>query len=110
MKIEQVPFTVTDWAQLPAAEFPGATGTAFSRAFEAGNVRVRWVDYSPGYTADHWCARGHIILVLEGELVMELKDGQRFTLTAGMSCQLDDDETNPHRGSTVTGAKLFLVD
>jgi|GEM_PF-4387406 len=25
-----------------------------------GNIRVRMVEYTPGYLADHWCNRGHI--------------------------------------------------
>jgi quercetin dioxygenase-like cupin family protein len=67
------------------------------------------VEYSPGYLADHWCSKGHILLCLEGKLEIELEDGRRFTLTAGMSYQVGDN-AEPHRSSTAIGAKLFIVD
>jgi hypothetical protein len=67
------------------------------------------VEYSPGYLADHWCAKGHVLLCLEGELTTELADGRVMQLLPGMSYQVADD-TMPHRSSTVTGAKLFIVD
>ena len=70
---------------------------------------MRLVEYSPGYLADHWCRKGHVLLCLEGELVTELEDGRVFTLKAGMSYQVAD-EAEAHRSSTVSGARLFLVD
>src|SRR5689334_8330110 len=90
MKIERVPFTVIDWSQVAITEQPGESGVVRSRTIEQGNVRVRMVEYSPGYVADHWCERGHIILVLEGELITELRDGRRFTLGPGQSDQVAD--------------------
>lgn len=67
------------------------------------------VEYSPGYLADHWCGKGHVLLCLEGELRTELADGREFTLTAGMSYQVGDG-AEPHRSSTGCGARLFIVD
>ncbi len=110
MKIPTLSFTVTDWSEIPATEHPGETGHATWRTFEAGDLRVRAVEYSPGYLADHWCDRGHVLYVLEGELVSELKDGRRFTLKPGMSYQVSDFGDAPHRSSTETGVKLFIVD
>jgi hypothetical protein len=109
MKIPDFPFTTTDWRNVPPTRHPGITGEALWRTLEVGEVRVRMVEYTPGYVADHWCERGHILFVLDGELHTELKDGQRFTLTAGMSYQVSDDP-NAHRSSTATGARLFIVD
>ncbi len=109
MVITEVPFCTVDWSTVAATEHPGATGKALWRTFEMGNIRVRMVEYSPGYLADHWCNRGHVLLVLEGELVTELDDGRKFTLPAGTSYQVADG-ANPHRSSTATGAKLFIVD
>jgi quercetin dioxygenase-like cupin family protein len=71
---------------------------------------VRQVEYSPGYLADHWCDRGHVLYVLEGEVVSELKDGRKFTLRPGMSYQVSDFGDSPHRSFTATGVKLFIVD
>lgn len=74
-----------------------------------GNIRVRIVEYSLGYFADHWCKRGHVLFVLEGELVTELEDGREFMLTPGTSYHVAED-INPHRSHTEKGAKLFIVD
>jgi quercetin dioxygenase-like cupin family protein len=109
MKIEGVPFCTVDWSQVASSEHPGETGMAYWRTLEVGNIRVRMVEYSPGYLADHWCSRGHVLLVLEGELITELKDGRVFTLRAGSSYQVAED-AEPHRSHTQTGAKLFIVD
>lgn len=109
MKIQDVPFCFTDWSQITPTQHPGETGLALWRTLETGNIRVRMVEYPPGYMADHWCERGHVLLVLEGELITELKDGRQFKLTAGTSYQVADDVA-PHRSHTETGAKLFIVD
>ena len=109
MKIEQVPFGVTDWASVPPTEHPGETGVACWRTIETGNIRVRMIEYSPGYVADHWCSRGHVLLVLSGELDTDLKDGRSFTLRPGQSYQVADGE-EPHRSRTAGGATLFVVD
>ncbi len=104
-----IPFGTTDWSQVAGTEHPGETGTATWRTREFGSLRVRMVDYSPGYLADHWCDRGHILLVLEGTLTTELADGSVVELGAGSSYQVADD-TQPHRSSTAEGARLFIVD
>jgi quercetin dioxygenase-like cupin family protein len=109
MLIKHAKFGTTDWSKIPAEKKPSEAGIAMWRTIEAGNARVRIVEYSPGYRGDHWCERGHIIYVLEGELVTELKDGRTFTLKAGMSYQVGD-EQEPHRSHTEVGAKLFVVD
>ena len=110
MKIPALPFTITDWSRVPATEHPGETGRAIWRTLAIDDIRVRIVEYTPGYLADHWCDRGHILYVVEGELDTELKDGRRFKLTPGMSYQVSDFGDAPHRSSTKTGAKLFIVD
>ena len=109
MNIADVPFMTTDWNAVPETQHPGATGTAFWRTLEIGNIRVRMVRYSPGYLADHWCERGHVLLVLSGELVTELKDGSRHRMGPGMSYQVASGAA-PHRSRTDTGATLFVVD
>jgi len=109
LKILDVPFCTVDWSTVTPTIHKGITGEAYWRTFEMGNIRVRMVEYTPGYAADHWCSRGHVLLVLEGELVTELADGRKFTLTVGTSYQVAD-EANPHRSFTEKGAKLFIVD
>ncbi len=110
MKIPQLPFTVTDWVSQPITEHPGETGLATWRTLTIGDIRIRQVEYSPGYRADHWCDRGHILYVLEGELMSELRDGRVTRLTAGMSYQVSDFGDAAHRSFTETGARLFIVD
>lgn len=109
MKMGSFPFVTTDWEGVPAVEVAGTAGTARRRVLQFGEIRVRLVEYSPGYVADHWCEKGHVIYCLEGSLQTELKDGRVFTLTSGMSYQVGDG-IDAHRSSTVTGAKLFIVD
>lgn len=109
MRIESVPFGTTDWSRVPETEHPGETGAAFWRTVEQGNIRVRMVRYTPGYVADHWCSRGHVLLVLSGELETELQDGSRHVLAAGQSYQVASDVA-PHRSRTAGGATLFIVD
>lgn len=110
MKIPPIPFTLTDWNSLPSTIHAGETGEAIWRTTEVGGLRIRMVEYSAGYKADHWCDRGHVLLVLEGELVSELSDGRAFMLTEGMSYHVSDHGDEPHRSSTQSGAKLFIVD
>ena len=110
MKLPELAFTTTDWSAVPPTEHPGETGMALWRTFSAGDLRVRMVEYTPGYLADHWCDRGHVLLVLDGELETELRDGRTFKLTAGMSYQVSDFGDAAHRSSTRAGCRLFIVD
>ncbi|MBB3612211.1 DHCW motif cupin fold protein [Rhizobium sp. BK602] len=110
MKIPELPFTTIDWEAVAPTRHAGESGFALWRSLNIGDIRVRVVEYSPGYVADHWCDRGHIIYVLEGELISELKDGRSSVLTKGMGYQVSDFGDAAHRSSTKTGAKLFIVD
>jgi len=109
MQMSAIPFGTTDWSRIEPTEHRGESGTAFWRTRDFGGIRVRMVEYSPGYRADHWCVKGHILLCLEGRLHTELADGRTFTLEPGMSYQVADN-SEPHRSSTDAGARLFIVD
>jgi hypothetical protein len=109
MRMTEIPFGTTDWSQVEPTEHPGETGKALWRTRQFGDIRVRIVEYTPGYRADHWCSKGHILLCLEGELQTELADGRTVVLTPGTSYQVADG-AEPHRSVTTTGAKLFIVD
>ena len=110
MKFPTMPFTVTELDQLMPAIRPGEAGEAVWKTFVKDDLRVRIVEYSAGYLADHWCDRGHVLFVLDGELDTELRDGRTFRLTSGMSYQVSDFGDAAHRSSTKTGAKLLIVD
>lgn len=109
MKLADIPFQTIDWACIAQTTHPGAPGMATWRTVEVGNVRVRKVEYSAGYIADHWCERGHVLLVLDGELVTELRDGRTFTLGPGDTYVVADGD-GAHRSSSPGGARLFIVD
>jgi hypothetical protein len=109
MDMKDIPFGTTDWSSIERTEHRGERGTAYWRTREFGGIRVRMVEYTPGYLADHWCQKGHILLCLEGELHTELADGRTVTLTPGTSYQVADG-AEAHRSSTATGARLFIVD
>lgn len=109
MKMQNIPFCVTDWSTLTNAPHAGLQGQALWRTRTFDDIRVRMVEYTPGYVADHWCEKGHVLLCLEGELVTELADGRTFVLTPGMSYQVAD-QAEAHRSTSPQGAKLFIVD
>ena len=109
MKMQSIPFGTTDWSTVEKTEHSGIGGVAYWRTRQFNDIRVRMVEYSPGYLADHWCSKGHILLVLEGELETELEDGRKYLLKPGMSYQVADG-AEQHRSSTRIGAKLFIVD
>ena len=109
MNIPSFPFQILDWASIAKEEHKGETGVASWQTQMVNNIRVRRVQYSPGYKADHWCSKGHIIHCLEGEMNTELEDGRIFKLTAGMT-YIVGDNCEAHRSSTAGGCLLFVVD
>jgi hypothetical protein len=110
MQLPASAFTTIDWSSVEATRHPGDAGEATWRTVMLGDIRIRRVDYSPGYVANHWCDRGHILFVIEGEMETELKDGRKHRLTAGMSYLVSDFGDPAHRSSTAAGAQLFMVD
>jgi hypothetical protein len=109
MEMKNIPFGITDWTKIAPTEHKGETGVALWYTQQFDNIRVRMVEYSAGYQADHWCEKGHILFCLEGKLHTELADGRKFVLTPGISYQVADN-AEPHRSHTKIGAKLFIVD
>jgi hypothetical protein len=109
MKMAAMAMSVTDWCAVEPTQHPGSTGMATWRTRTFGELRVRMVEYSAGYAADHWCAKGHVLLCLEGSLDIEIADGKRLRLESGLSYHVGDGDP-PHRSSTAGGARLFIVD
>jgi quercetin dioxygenase-like cupin family protein len=109
MKTQQVPFTVIDWEKVPVTEVPGKSGAAQMRTVIDQTLCVRMVDFTPGYSADHWCAKGHIAFVVAGSLKIVVGDGRSFDLHAGSSFHMGD-QAGRHRVSTGDGARVFIVD
>ncbi|HWY97919.1 MAG TPA: DHCW motif cupin fold protein [Bacteroidia bacterium] len=106
---KNIAFHTTDWDKVTATEHKGETGVAYWKTLQLDGLRVRMVEYSKNYMADHWCQKGHIIYCIEGEMDTELTDGSIRKLTKGMSYQVSDDMSS-HRTSSVDGVKLFIVD
>ncbi len=102
-------FQTTDWEGLPAVEKKGEFGLARYKTMQFEQFRVRIVEYSAGYKADHWCKAGHIVYCLEGEMTSELSDGRKFTLKPGMSYVVSDDASF-HRSTSEKGVKLMIID
>ncbi|MBA3663840.1 MAG: DHCW motif cupin fold protein [Bacteroidetes bacterium] len=109
MDPNNIPFQITDWQSIPAVEHVGETGVAYWKTLQFGTLRVRMVEYSKNYKADHWCEKGHIIYCIEGEMTTELADGKLFKMSSGMSYQVSD-ELSSHRTYSTDGVKLFIVD
>ncbi|MBS1597889.1 MAG: DHCW motif cupin fold protein [Bacteroidetes bacterium] len=109
MKSKNIPFLTIDWANVPRTEHKGKTGIAYWQTIQFEGLRIRVVEYSKNYFADHWCQKGHILYVLEGEMVSELGNGENARLTKGMSYVVSD-ELSSHRSITEDGVKLLIVD
>jgi quercetin dioxygenase-like cupin family protein len=104
-----IPFQTIDWSLIPKTEFKGETGVSFWQTMQFEGLRVRIVEYSKGYLADHWCQKGHIVHCLEGEFVSELENGEKYILKQGMS-YIVSDEVSSHRSVTKEGVKLLIID
>lgn len=104
-----IPFQLTDWNNIPAVEHKGETGFAIWRTQQFGGLRIRMIEYSANYKADHWCEKGHIIYCIEGEMDTELANGSIHKLTKGMSYEVSDGLSS-HRTFSKYGVKLFVVD
>jgi quercetin dioxygenase-like cupin family protein len=109
MNIASFPFQTLDWSAVPKEEHKGETGMAYWQIQMVNDIRVRRVEYSAGYKADHWCSKGHIMFCMEGEMNTELEDGRITKLVSGM-CYFVGDNNEPHRSSTESGCQLFIVD
>ncbi len=109
MQTTKIPFEIIDWSAIDKTEHPGETGTAFWQTKQYGGLRIRLVEYSAGYLADHWCRKGHFVHCLEGGFITELETGESFRLSPGMSYVVSDDLSS-HRSVTETGVKLLIVD
>lgn len=104
-----IPYQTIDWNNIEQAEHPGEQGTSYWRTVILEGLRLRIVTYSPGYIADHWCRKGHIVHCLEGAFTSELESGEQIHMTAGMM-YIVSDEASSHRSISATGAKLLIVD
>jgi len=103
------PYQVINWALIPKTEHAGERGRAFWQSLQLPGLRIRIVEYSAGYIADHWCKKGHIVHCLEGEFVSELQGGEKTIIKKGMTYVVSDD-LSTHRSSTKTGVTLLIVD
>lgn len=104
-----IPFQSIDWSLILKTEHPGASGTAYWQTLQLPGLRIRIVEYSPGYIADHWCQKGHLVHCLEGAFVSEMEGGEQFALSQGMS-YIVSDELSSHHSVTEQGVKLLIVD
>lgn len=107
--MQAIPFQTIDWNNIPKTEHPGENGTSFWQTIQFEGLRIRMVEYSAGYIADHWCQKGHIVHCLEGDFSSELENGESFLLSKGMS-YIVSDNLSSHRSVSVNGVKLLIVD
>lgn len=104
-----IPFQTINWDNIPKEEHPGETGTSWWQVLQLPGLRIRIVEYSPGYLADHWCQKGHIVHCLEGAFESEMATGEVFRLEKGMTYVVSD-ELSSHRSVSKAGVKLLIVD
>lgn len=109
MNNKNIPFQTIDWSNIAKTQHKGERGFATWQTVEFEGLRIRIVNYSKNYLADHWCEKGHIVYCLEGEVINELKDGNQSILTPGMSYIVSDDLSS-HRSIAKNGVKLMIID
>ena len=109
MNSKNIPYQTIDWTSVPRTEHKGETGVAYWQTMQFEGLRIRLVEYSEGYVADHWCKKGHIVHCLEGEFVSEMEGGEKSVLTKGMTYVVTD-ELSSHRSVTKDGVKLMIID
>ena len=102
-------FQTIDWDSISATEHRGEKGTSFWKTLQLDGLRIRIVEYGPGYLADHWCQKGHIVHCLEGEFESELDNGTSYLLRKGMSYVVSDNLSS-HRSYSASGVKLLIID
>lgn len=107
--MKNIPFQSIDWDKIQKIEHTGETGTSFWQTVQFEGLRVRIVEYSRGYLADHWCQKGHIVHCLEGEFISELENGGEFSLSQGMT-YIVSDNLSSHRSVSKNGVKLLIID
>lgn len=104
-----IPFQTIDWSKIEKTEHKGETGTSFWQTIQFSGLRVRKVEYSKGYLADHWCQKGHIVHCLEGDFISELENGEQFILSKGMT-YIVSDNLSSHRSVAAKGVILLIID
>ena len=107
--MDDIQFQAINWDTIQKTEHKGETGMSYWQTLQFGDLRIRMVEYSEGYLADHWCQKGHIVHCLEGSFVSELQNGQSFTFTRGMSYIVSDEQSS-HRSISKNGVKLLIID
>lgn len=107
--MSNIPYQNIDWTTIEKVEHSGEKGIAIWQTIQFGGLRIRLVEYSKEYLADHWCQKGHIVHCLEGEFVSELKNGENFIISKGMSYVVSD-ELSSHRSYSKNGVKLLIID
>ncbi|NOT75219.1 MAG: DHCW motif cupin fold protein [Cyclobacteriaceae bacterium] len=109
MNSENIPFQTIDWGSVESIEQSGETGTVSSKTIQYPGLRIRLIEYSSNYSADHWCHKGHIVHCLEGSFTTHSENGESVHLTKGMSYVVSDDLSS-HRSVSATGVKLMIID
>ena len=98
-----------DWNIIPTQKNNGKTGFCLIRTHTLGEIKIRHIEYSANYSADHWCDKGHIVFIIDGELRIEHKDNSIHTLHGGMT-YLIGDNTLAHKAKSEFGAKALIID
>jgi hypothetical protein len=100
--LSNILFQTIDWEDMEKTVHSGETGISIWKTVQFDKLRVRMVEYSPGYLADHWCQKGHIVHCMDGEFKSELATGEIFSLSKGMT-YIVSDNLSSHRSFSKDG-------
>ncbi len=102
-------FQTIDRTSVEKSEHKGETGTAYLQTVQSERLRIRILEYSDRYSADHWCQKGDIVHCLESEFMSELSTCEKIKLTQGETYVVSD-ELSSHRSVSAGGVKLLMID
>ncbi len=109
MDILNIENVAINWEEIQSEKIEGESGFVISKTKEIGAMRIRHQTFSENFKADSWCEKGHILLVLNGVLIIEFKDGSSVDVTKGNSYVLGDN-VQAHKAITLSETEVFIVD
>ena len=100
MRERRIDFAHLDW-QIPA---PGARHKRYRR----GRRMVRLLEFNDQFDPADWCLKGHVGLVLSGQVTIEFDDEQ-IVYSAGDALFLEHGEIDRHKTRVAPGETVSLL-
>jgi len=87
----------------------GIRGARF-KVFRSGNKQLRLLEFTSEFIEPDWCEKGHIGLVLSGELEIDFR-GRLVRFSEGSALFIPHGATSGHKARSIAAVtQLFLVE